>query len=93
MSAQEVASVLAKHTIECTGPGEVTCAGCRALGWMGWSAYRKHLAAALEPLIREREAKAWDDGYRASGGDHWWTFEPGDECEQPHRPNPYRGQA
>ena len=60
-SPHEIHRVLAMHTIECTGLGEVTCARCRDLGWMSWSAYREHLALALEPLMREREAKAWDE--------------------------------
>jgi hypothetical protein len=42
-----IADVQRDHTIECTGIGEVTCRGCRGLGWMSWTAYRTHVAAAV----------------------------------------------
>jgi hypothetical protein len=43
--------VLRTHTIECTGPGEVTCRGCRDSGWMSWPAYRRHVSDAILALI------------------------------------------
>lgn len=41
------APLLAEHAIECTGPGEVTCRGCRERGWMSRTSYRAHLEAVL----------------------------------------------
>lgn len=43
----DLTSLLGEHTIECTGPGEVTCRGCRDRGWMSWAAYHVHVAAML----------------------------------------------
>lgn len=40
-------NVLAEHTIECTGLGEVSCRGCRESGWMSWSTYREHVAELI----------------------------------------------
>lgn len=42
-----IIGVLAEHTIECTGVGEVSCRGCRETGWMSWTAYREHIADAI----------------------------------------------
>jgi hypothetical protein len=47
-----VMEVLKLHTIECTGPGEVTCRACRDKSWMSWFEYRRHIAAELETLVR-----------------------------------------
>lgn len=43
----DLTSLLTRHTIECTGPGEVTCRGCRDRGWMSWAAYHVHVAAVV----------------------------------------------
>ena len=42
-----VVAVLNEHRIECTGPGEVTCRGCRERGWMGWYDFHRHLAERI----------------------------------------------
>lgn len=44
-------SVFGAHSIECTGIEGVTCRGCRASGWMSWSAYRVHVLEQVAPLI------------------------------------------
>jgi hypothetical protein len=44
LTREAVVEILADHNIECTGLGEVTCRGCREVGWMAWSQYRGHLA-------------------------------------------------
>jgi hypothetical protein len=49
---EQVAEILATHTIECTGPGEVTCRGCREAGWMSWYAYRQHVAPLMVAHVR-----------------------------------------
>ena len=49
-----VLSVLREHRINCTGLGEVGCAGCRDAGWMTWHAYHTHLAILVtEAALRE----------------------------------------
>jgi hypothetical protein len=42
-----------EHRVECTGFGEVTCAGCRSLGWMSWHTYHNHIAEASIAALRE----------------------------------------
>jgi hypothetical protein len=44
---EDLTAVLEAHNIECTGPGEVTCRGCRDRGWMSWPGYRTHVAEAI----------------------------------------------
>jgi hypothetical protein len=86
-----VMEVLKLHTIECTGPGEVTCRACRDKSWMSWFAYRKHVADALfaAGVVRsEAEVKAealreaadaWGDGIE--GFPYAWLHERADELE------------
>lgn len=73
MSAETIAAVLAAHTHK-TGirDGRTHC----SCGWsgekfeFGRTLHRRHqaemVAAALEPVIREREMAAWDGGYTAA---------------------------
>lgn len=42
-----VMDVLAKHGIESTGLGEVSCGGCRERGWLSWPQYYAHVAEAV----------------------------------------------
>jgi hypothetical protein len=53
---EQAAEVLAAHTIECTGLGEVTCR-CREHGWMSWGDYRAHVIDMLAAagLLPDRE--------------------------------------
>lgn len=51
VSQEALEEVLLTHNIECTGPGEVTCRGCRDRGWMSWVAYRRHIADAVLALL------------------------------------------
>jgi hypothetical protein len=51
LTKEAVVEVLADHTIECTGLGEVTCRACRDLSWMSWSQYRGHLANLIVALV------------------------------------------
>lgn len=46
--------LLTEHRIECTGPGEVTCRGCREKRWMSWHTYYAHLADAIATELRSR---------------------------------------
>lgn len=48
---EAVDAVLKEHTIECTGPGEVTCRGCRHAGWMSWTVYRSHVTDAVLAVL------------------------------------------
>ena len=82
-----IAAVLAKARCSDVHPdrwdykyGVGICPACQS-----WA---EHLAAALAPLIAEREATAWDEGYKA-GGEDWdnayWSAGYGGDT-----PNPYR---
>jgi hypothetical protein len=50
-SRERVVEVLRMHRIECTGPGEVTCGGCRERSWMSWWDYHQHIADAVLALM------------------------------------------
>jgi hypothetical protein len=62
---EQMVEVLSEHTIECTGPGEVTCRACRDKGWMTWGEYRVHLVDALAAKGLVPEIEEW--GFRVSG--------------------------
>lgn len=46
-SREDVLATLRAHRIECTGPGEVTCFGCRERSWMTWGEYYEHVVDAV----------------------------------------------
>lgn len=91
----ELTEILAEHGIECTGPGEVTCRGCRDRGWMSWSTYYAHLAEVIEASdwLQGQLAQAWDEGVSialdfARRNDDGITL-----SLDPRVSNPYRAQA
>ncbi|HEY3559700.1 MAG TPA: hypothetical protein VGL05_19660 [Kribbella sp.] len=55
---EAVGQILRVHCIECTGPGEVTCRGCRGEGWMSWPEYRRHITDAVMKLARPMPTQA-----------------------------------
>jgi hypothetical protein len=46
-----IAETLRAHPVECTGPGEVTCRGCRDKGWMSWRDFYAHQAQAVTEAL------------------------------------------
>lgn len=66
MSAEKIAAVLAEHDeIEDTREAFTCICGYGLGNWTGdvGGRFRLHKAAMLEPVIKEREAAAWDEGY------------------------------
>jgi hypothetical protein len=48
-----IQDALGEHRIECTGLGEVSCAGCRDKGWMSSYQYDRHLAVLIADLAAD----------------------------------------
>ena len=66
---ERIEAVLSQHAIECTGRGEVSCAGCRDAGWMSWTSYRSHLADAVLDAIGLEQVGWWEQ--HSDGGYLW----------------------
>jgi hypothetical protein len=101
--AEKVAAVLGEHRCNYhhrnVGPEPVSaenlrsCEGCDWLGGhhdeAGWEV---HLAAALLPLIREREAAAWERALREAASGYLHTYpEIYDDLRDRAAANPYAG--
>jgi len=81
----EITSAIDKHRITSFSRDGVrcSCGGDIAFTLMQWDEHRQHVADALLPVVRERLAQAWDEGF-AEG--HLAGFLPSHEPKH----NPWR---
>lgn len=86
MSAEKIAEVLAAHQPSFTSGSHCECGRRYAdpMGMTGDRSVAAHQAAALEPVIWERERVAWAAGFKQGGPMHDVNYDDPDA----HRRNP-----